>query len=163
MLPWWQLNDFWENTIILMFPDHSNLVNRFGTLFYSCCPCHIFFVFSFLSSLFSHRVLYQQSPTPSVFYCRSPFYSNSFQISLNVILPSVFLASLFLPLSEHLLSMQIFHLPFFPNVRPISAYSLITLFIKLLRSQIVHSSLIRSLHSHDYSYPDVFANLHRHD
>ena len=46
--------------------------------------CHLFFVFSFLSSRFSHYVLYQQSPTPSIFSCCSPFSSLSFQISLNV-------------------------------------------------------------------------------
>jgi len=50
--------------------------------------CHIYFVFSFPSSLFSHCVLYQQSPTPSVCCCYSPFSSHYFQISLNAILSS---------------------------------------------------------------------------
>ena len=43
---------------------------------------------AFLSSLFSHYVLYQQSPTPSIFCCCSPFSSHSFQTSLNKVLPS---------------------------------------------------------------------------
>ena len=57
----------------------------------SCCPCrqgevamvtcHVSFIFSFLSSLFSHYILYQPSPTP-IFYGYSPFSSHSFQISL---------------------------------------------------------------------------------
>ena len=67
----------------------------------SCCPLVVadirgevgcgycwFFVFSFLSSPFCHYILYQQSPTPSIFCCYSPFSSQSFQISLIAVLPS---------------------------------------------------------------------------
>ena len=39
---------------------------------------------SFLSSCFSH----QQFPTASIFCCCSPFFSHSFLISLNAVLPS---------------------------------------------------------------------------
>ena len=51
------------------------------------CYCHLFFVVSLLSSLFSHYVLYQHSPTP-IICCCSPFSSLSFQISLNAVLSS---------------------------------------------------------------------------
>ena len=66
-------------------------------VFSSWCPCHRgevgrgfchpFLVFSFLSSHFSHCVLYQQSLTP-IFCCCSPFSSHSSQISRNAVLPS---------------------------------------------------------------------------
>ena len=65
-------------------------------MFSSWQPCHqgwdspwlpSYVSSSFLSSLFSHCVLYHQSPTP--IFCRcSPFSSHYFQISLNAVLPS---------------------------------------------------------------------------
>ena len=56
-------------------------------LFSSCCPwCQGWgwpwllssLLFSFLSSLLYHYVLYRQSPTPSIVCCCSPFSSHSF-------------------------------------------------------------------------------------
>ena len=83
-----------------------------------CCPCrqgkvdhrncHLFFVFSFLSSLLSHCVLYHQSPTTSIICTHSR--SLAF---------SVFLASF--PFCFLLSSLVIVHLPLFPQVLLISA------------------------------------------
>ena len=63
-------------------------------LFSSSHPCFqvkLAFSSSFLSSLFSHYILYLQylqSLTPSIFCCCAPFSCDSFQISLNAVLPS---------------------------------------------------------------------------
>ena len=88
--------------------------------------CHLFFVFSFLSSFFSHCVLCQQSPTPSIFCCCSPFSSHFFQISLNAVLPSHSRSSS-LSFSLHFLGIcslcQFFISHSFPIVRPISSYT----------------------------------------
>ena len=96
----------------------------------SCCPVIrvrvamvtvIFSLSSFLYSLFSHCVLYQQSPTPIIFCC-SPFSSHSFQVSrCPPITFSIFFTSYFLPLSGHLLSLPIFHIPVFFIFQPISS------------------------------------------
>ena len=52
----------------------------------------VFFLeFSFLT--FSHYILYQQSPIPSILSSCSPFSSHSFQTSLNAVLPSHSLSS----------------------------------------------------------------------
>ena len=49
----------------------------------------VVFSFSSLSSFFSHYVVYQQSPTDTVcFY--SPFFCNSFQVSINAVIPLQF-------------------------------------------------------------------------
>ena len=67
-------------------------------LFSSCCLVvvrgevghgyiYLFFL-SFISSLFYHCVLCQQSPTHYVCCCCSSFSSHSFQISLNAVLPT---------------------------------------------------------------------------
>ena len=48
--------------------------------------CRLLFIVSFFS-LFSHYVLYHQSPTPSIFCCCSPLSSHSFQIYFNIVLP----------------------------------------------------------------------------
>ena len=81
---------------------------------------HLFFVFSFFSSLFSHYILYHQFPTPSTFCCCSPLSSHSFQISLNAVFPSHSRSSS-LPFSGHLFQ-------FFPHVRPISTYLYLELY-----------------------------------
>ena len=103
-----------------------------------------------------------QSPTPTIFCCCSSFSSHSFQIYLNInpVLPSVFLASFFSQLSGQLISASFssaicFTLP--------AHFSLVltNFFLKLSfpsnLHQFIHSSLICSLHSHDSSYPVVFA------
>ena len=46
-------------------------------------------VVSFLSSLFSHYVLYHQSPTHSIFCCCSPFSSHFIHNSLNTVPPRI--------------------------------------------------------------------------
>ena len=54
-----------------------------------CGYCRRFFIFSFLSSLFCHYILYQQSPTPSIICCYFLIFSSqSFQISLKAVFPS---------------------------------------------------------------------------
>ena len=84
----------------------------------------VLFVIAFLP--FSHYVFYQPSPSPSLFYCCSPFSSHSFQgISLRSppIAFSVFVASFTPPLSGHLISLQVFDLVIVPHDRQISTYS----------------------------------------
>ena len=55
------------------------------------------------SFLFTHYVLYHQSPTPSIFCCCSISSSHSFQIPINPVLPSHSRSSL-PPFSLHFLS-----------------------------------------------------------
>ena len=71
----------------------------------SCFLC-LFFPLTFLS-------LHSKSTVAnSYLFCCSPFFSHSFQISLNATLPlHSRSSSFFLPLSVHLLSLAIFHLP----------------------------------------------------
>ena len=114
----------------------------------------------FLSLLFSHCIVCLQSPT-TTFCCCSPFSSHSFQIFLNTVLPSYYRSSS-PSFFHHFLcigSLLIFHLPFFPHV---NFNILITsFFLKLFLppTSMLSSSilLINSLHSHDSSYPVVFA------
>ena len=120
---------------------------------------------SSFSSHFSNCVLYHKCPTSSIFCCCSSFSSHSFQISLNAVLPSHSrLSTPPFPLHILSISLPIVHLPFLPLVRPISFYPhqflLKTFHHSNLHSQFVHSSLTRSLHFHDSSYPVAFANLH---
>ena len=124
-------------------------------LFASCCPCHqvgrgyghLFFVFSFRFSPFSHCVLYHQFTTPSICSHSLPTVSRSFLTQ-----SSVFLTSFFHPLSGHLLSAH-FSLPF-------TSFVLKTLLHSNLQSQFVQCSLSRSLHSRNVSYPVVCSNLY---
>ena len=84
--------------------------------------CHLFFIFSFLSSLYSHCIFYQQSPSP-ICYCCSTFSSYSFHISLSASSHRILRLprSIFPPLSGHLLCLTIVHLTFFHM--SISTYS----------------------------------------
>jgi len=67
--------------------QHVNL--RVSSVLFACCfcsplvvpevsgvvghgYCRLYFIFSFLSTLFSHCVFYHQSPIASIFYCCSP-------------------------------------------------------------------------------------------
>ena len=167
---------------MIIFSKCSRCTIIFNTPLICCCSplsvpvvrgegdhgyCHLFFVFSFLLSLFSRYVLYHQSPTPSIFCYCSPFSSHSFQISLSPVLPlhswpssppfqSTFWAicslfQFFYTYSFHMSS------PFQPTLH----HFLLKPFLHSnLHSQSIHSSFICSLHSHISSHPVVFTNLH---
>ena len=72
---------------------------------------------SFLSSLLSRYILYQQSPTPSMFCSCSPISSHFSQISLYAVLPSHSRSSS-LPFGSTFWASDLFasfHLPFFTH------------------------------------------------
>ena len=92
-------------------------------------------------------------PTPSIFCCCSPFSSHSFQISLNTVLPSHSRSSS-PPVSLHILgicSLCQFFISHSLHFRLI----LDTFLLSKLHSQLVLSSLIRSLHCH-HSFIQLF-------
>ena len=79
------------------FPGHVVLLwlpLSSGVRFAMVISCYLFFVFSFLSSLFSHCVLYHQSSTPSFAVAlHSPPTLSKSLFSLNAMLPSHFRSS----------------------------------------------------------------------
>ena len=124
--------------------------------------------FSSLSSLFSHYIIYQQSPTHIFFFIlhSSPPLSRSL---LTVVTSPQFHSS-----SPHffihflgICCLPVFYLTFLSHMTEQFQSNLCQFLLKTvhhsnLHSQFVLSSLILSLLSHDSSYPVVFANLPYH-
>ena len=129
---------------MLMFDNmltYFHLLSVFCPSLRCCCPLVVpvirgevprSWLLSYFLSLFfplliflSLHSLYTVS-NPSICCCWSPFSSHSFQIPLYTVLPLQSPSSspsFFRSLSGNLISSPIFHLPFFPHVRPISAHS----------------------------------------
>ena len=105
---------------------------------------------------FSRYILCQHYPIP-LFYLLlfSLFFSRSFRVCSHPIVIRVFLASTFLTLSGHHVSLPVFQLPFFPHDWPISTYSSPISSLNFPSVQtpfsVTNSSLTSCLNSYDSS------------
>ena len=110
---------------------------------------------------FFHYVVYQQFPVPSICCSFSTFFSHAFSVFFYAI---PHLRPFSLPLSGHLLFFCQFYMsdsfhmitPCQPNP---DQFLLTTFLHSSVHSHFIHSSLIRSINSHDSSHKGVFPNL----